>query len=99
MKLFIDGHLSQRGSEVLGLIGVAIIFAVAYFFDDWSGFWFWTLALFGGLLGYVGAYGGLARKFGFEAPFTNDPLGWRKAKKSYETKENSDEAPKKGDPS
>ena len=99
MKLFIDGHLSQRGSDILGLIGVVIVFAVAYFFDDWSGFWFWTLALFGGLLGYVGAYGGLARKFGFEAPFTNDPLGWRKAKETYqndaspERPENKDDTP------
>jgi hypothetical protein len=99
MKFFIDGHLSQRGSDILGLIGVAIVFAVAYFFDDWSGFWFWALALFGGLLGYVGAYGGLARKFGFEAPFTNDPLGWRKAKETYqnnaspEKPANRDDAP------
>ena len=91
MKFFIDGHLSQRGSDILGLIGVVVIFAIAYFFEDWSGFWFWFLALCGGFLGYVGAYGGLARKFGFQAPFTNDPLGWRKAKKSYKT----DDAPTK----
>lgn len=84
MKFFIDGHLSQRGSDILGLIGVAVVFAAAFCFDDWSGFWFWTFALVGGFLGYLGAYGGLARKFGFEAPFTNDPLGWRKAKKTYQ---------------
>ena len=99
MRFFIDGHLSQQGADILGIIGISIIFSIAYFFDEWSGFWFWTLALIGGVLGYLGAYGGLARKFGFPAPFTNDPLGWRKAKKSYETKEDSGKASKKGDPS
>jgi peptidoglycan/LPS O-acetylase OafA/YrhL len=95
MRFFINGHLSQRSSDLLGLAGVAIIFAAAYFFDDWSGFWFWSVALLGGLLGYVGAYGGLARNFGFEAPFTSDPLGWRKAKESYKSSEDADESVKK----
>jgi hypothetical protein len=47
--------------------------------------------------GYLGAYGGLARKFGFEAPFTNDPKGWRKAKESYKTDAASEEATKTDD--
>lgn len=78
--------MTAFGADAIGLIGIAIIFATAYFFESWSGFWFWFFALVGGLFGYVGAYGGLARKFGFSAPFTSDPLGWRKAKKSYEEK-------------
>lgn len=78
-----DGHLTENGTNLLGVVGMVILFSVAYFFDQWSGFWFWILALIGGGLGYVGAYGGLAKKFGFQAPFTNDPLGWRKAKESY----------------
>jgi len=82
-KIIVNGHLTQRGADVLGAIGVLILCATAYFFEEWSGFWFWLFALVGGALGYLGAYGGLAKKFGFEAPFTNDPLGWRKAKKSY----------------
>lgn len=85
IKSLLDkGHLTSRGADALGFTGVAIIWATAYFFEEWTGFWFWALALLGGALGYVGAYGGLAKTFGFPAPFTNDPLGWRKAKKSYE---------------
>lgn len=86
-----DGHLTSRGADSLGVAGVLIIWGAAYFFDEWSGLWFWTLAILGGALGYLGAYGGLARKFGFSAPFTNDPLGWRKAKKSYKTDAMTDE--------
>jgi len=73
--LFEKGHLTERGSDVLGVSGVLIVWSAAYFFEDWSGFLFWTLALLGGTLGFIGAYGGLARTFGFSAPFTNDPLG------------------------
>ena len=87
MKIFAKGHLSEKAADFFGMLGVCIIFAVAYFFDDWSGFWFWVFALLGAALGYIGAYGGLARKFGFPAPFTNDPLGWRKAKQTYKSDE------------
>jgi 4-hydroxybenzoate polyprenyltransferase len=95
-KILVNGHLTQRGADILGAIGVLILFAAAYFFEEWSGFWFWLFALVGGALGYVGAYGGLAKKFGFEAPFTNDPLGWRKAKKSYQN-ESEPHTEKNGD--
>lgn len=78
------GHLTRRGADILGVVGVTVIWGAAYFFEEWSGFWFWALALLGGALGYVGAYGGLAKKFGLSAPFTSDPLGWRAAKKSYQ---------------
>jgi peptidoglycan/LPS O-acetylase OafA/YrhL len=85
-----DGHLTNRGADAIGSVGVALIAGTAYFFEDWSGFWFWSLALTGGALGYVGAYGGLAKKMGFSAPFSSDPLGWRSAKKTYD-----EEQPKK----
>lgn len=78
-----NGHLTSRGSDALGVVGVLMIWGAAYYFQDWSGFWFWAVMLSGGLLGYVGAYAGLARVFGFSAPFSSDPLGWRAAKKSY----------------
>jgi hypothetical protein len=83
-----NGHLTDGGAGLLGILGVLVLGCVAFFFENWSGFWFWLLALIGGGLGYVGAYGGLAKKFGFEAPFTNDPLGWRNAKKSYQDDSN-----------
>lgn len=94
MKLFQffveSGHLTARGADALGVTGVVLIACAAYFFESWSGFWFWSLALTGGALGYLGAYGGLAKKMGFSAPFSNDPLGWRAAKKSYNEGSESD---------
>jgi len=82
--LFERGHLTSRGADALGIVGVAFIWGTAYLFDSWSGVPFWVLMSVGCVLGYVGAYGGLAKTFGFSAPFTNDPLGWRKAKKTYQ---------------
>ena len=32
-----------------------------------------------------------ARALGLEPPFTNDPLGWRKAKESYKTAEDAED--------
>ena len=97
--LFRKGHITERGSDVFSIAGVAITWGCAYFFNKWEGFWFWLLISVGVVISYIGIYGRQAKQFGFQAPFTIDPLGWRKAKKSYETKEDSDEAPKKGDPS
>jgi len=103
MKIFENGHITERGCDVLGLTGIGVIWATAYFFESWSGFWFWALMLVGGALSYAAAYGGLAKKFGFQAPFTNDPLGWRKAKQSYKaepveaSEPKNDSAPKRDD--
>ncbi len=82
--LFESGHLTSRGADLLGIMGVATIWGTAYLLEEWSGILFWVLMSIGSVLGYIGSYGGLAKIFGFSAPFTNDPLGWRKAKKTYE---------------
>ena len=85
IDLFVeDGHLTNRGADALGGVGVALIAGTAYFFENWSGFWFWSLALTGGALGYVSAYGGVAKKMGLSAPFSSDPLGCRSAKTTYD---------------
>lgn len=93
---FKDGRATWYGSWSAILLSILVICAVIHFrFNNVFG-WFlliaaWiTLAVFG--------LSGRSEAIGLK-PFTNDPLGWRKAKKSYETKEDSDEAPKKGDPS
>jgi hypothetical protein len=49
----------------------------------------------GAVIGAIAAY---SDRFGSKT-FTTDPLGWREAKKSYETKKDADKSPKKGDPS
>ena len=77
-----NGNLTEKVSDCLGVLGILVIWATAYFFQDWSGLWFWLFMCFGAVVGYFGAYGGLAKKFGLR-PFTNDPLGWRKAKATY----------------
>jgi len=42
------------------------------------------------VLGYGGAWGGLAEQWGWK-PLREDPLGWRKAKKSYKTDTQAEE--------
>ncbi len=80
---YLEGHITERGSDVFAIVGIAIIWGCAYFFRDWGGFLFWLLVSVGVVISYVGIFGRQAKQFGFEAPFTNDPLGWRKARKTY----------------
>lgn len=68
--------------RISGLVGVAIAWSATYFLEDWDGPVFWTLICISVVLGYGGAWGGLSSQWG-STPFTNDPLGWRKAKKTY----------------
>lgn len=93
------GWLTIKGDRILTfasllLIGVPLWLIYKDLIDPRISF---VLLLIGILLGAIVGYEGKAKQFGFQAPFTDDPLGWREAKKSYETKENSDEEPKKGD--
>ena len=39
----------------------------------------------------IGGYSARAKALGLPPPFTSDPLGWRKAKESYKTKEETEE--------
>ncbi len=93
MKFFAKGHLTSGAANVLSGVGSLIIFATTYFFEEWSGFWFWTLLLIGGVVGYLGGYGGLASRIGMQPPFTNDPFGWRHAKETYGAKDVADVSP------
>jgi hypothetical protein len=92
-----EGHITERGSDVFAIVGIAITWGCAYFFKEWGGFWFWLLVSVGVVISYVGIFGRQAKQFGFEAPFTNDSLGWRKAKKTYKTDAASDDVTKKDD--
>jgi hypothetical protein len=77
--------------RLAGLTGVLIGWAAMYFFEDWSSPYFLTLICLAVVLGYGGAWGGLSSQWG-ASPFTNDPLGWRKAKESYQGDEASKES-------
>jgi hypothetical protein len=84
-RLIRNGNLTQFAADGMGISGIAIIWGTAYLFEDWSGLGFWILMSIGTVVGYFGAYGGLAKKFGF-SPLTKDPLGWREAKETYKTR-------------
>jgi hypothetical protein len=87
---------SQKILRIAGVLGVLIGWGAMYFFNDWSSPIFWILISIAIILGYGGAWGGLSLQWG-APPLTNDPLGWRKAKKTYKTDAASDEVTKKDD--
>lgn len=68
--------------RLAGVVCVLIGWSAMYFFDEWDGPAFWTLICVATVLSASGAWGGLAEQWGYK-PLTNDPLGWRAAKKSY----------------
>ena len=89
---FRDGQLTNRGTLLLGIVGVGLIAYTLLFAQI---FWLGLLSFFigCGLLGFAGLSNS-ATSVGLK-PFTKDPLGWRSAKKSYKDaeplKEESDE--------
>ena len=89
--------ISQKILRISGVFGVFIGWATMYFFEDWSSPIFWLLISIAVILGYGGAWGGLSLQWG-APPFTNDPLGWRKAKESYKADASSNDVSKKDDP-
>ncbi len=48
-------------------------------------------------LAAIGGFSGRANALDLPPPFTNDPLGWRKAKETYKTDADSDLAKKNDD--
>jgi hypothetical protein len=82
LKVFVQSR-SHRFLRALGVIGVLIGWATMYFFENWDGPLFWLLICVATIFSATGAWGGLAEQWGYK-PLTNDPLGWRAAKKTYE---------------
>ncbi len=77
-----DGNLSPLADKVFSLVGVAAAISLVVFFDELNGLWFYLVVVIAIIFGYGSAWAGIVKKWGY-APFTNDPLGWRKAKESY----------------
>ncbi len=73
---------SHKLARLCGVFGVITGWCTMYFFTDWNGFLFWLLICISTVMSVAGAWSGLAMQWGYK-PFTNDPLGWRKAKQSY----------------
>ncbi len=80
--IFRDGILTKKWKNIFSAIGIASAFGAWLFIDDLTDIRFWLLTIIVIVFGYGSAWAGLMEKWGFK-PFTNDPLGWRKAKGSY----------------
>lgn len=74
-----------RKSASLGLFLISLALMIFPWFLNIPGWLMLTLCLAGVVIGAINGYEGKAKQFGYAAPFTNDPLGWRKAKESYKT--------------
>jgi hypothetical protein len=98
MKIVLNGgRLTGLGVLLAVVIGGAFAYISLSFFPT----------KFGKLLGLsiglvimgVGAYSARATALGLPPPFTNDPLGWRKAKETYKTEAAAEEITKNDDKS
>ena len=95
MKLFDkNGNMKSRVTLLIGLVGAILVMVPLYW--AWHALIVIPCFVLGMVLLGFSAYATQSATLDLRA-FTNDPLGWRKAKKSYESTEDSDKAPKKGD--
>jgi hypothetical protein len=76
-----SGWLKRRWSYVFSFGG--LVLAIGPWFLEIHVGYCLLLTLIGSGISLIGSYESKAKQFGFQAPFTNDPLGWREAKKSY----------------
>jgi hypothetical protein len=89
-ELFLkDGWFTLLGSFSCFFFGLAIIGLVLWFEPQK------IISLIGLVSGTVliglAGYEARARALKLQPPFTSDPLGWRKAKESYKTQEDSED--------
>ena len=78
-----DGWFTAHWGSVFS-IGGLLLAALPWFFSLHIGLCL-ILTLVGSAVSLLGSYEAKAKQFDFQAPFTNDPLGWRKAKESYKS--------------
>ncbi|WP_346308911.1 hypothetical protein [Limnohabitans sp.] len=77
---FVDGKMTNLSSVLVVAITFGGILGVLYFQPPfWLGVGILAVSI---IIGVIGAVSGAAESVGLK-PFTNDPLGWRKAKQSY----------------
>lgn len=79
------GWLTKKGGDVLFWGGLVLMLLPLYLMLEG----YVSVVVVGIPMGLGAAmtaatgYEGQAKKFGFQPPFTEDPLGWRKAKRTY----------------
>lgn len=76
------GWLSKKWGLVLSSGGLLI--AVVPWLLDIPTIWCLISTFIGTTISLIDSYEAKAKQFEFTAPFTNDPIGWRKAKETYE---------------
>lgn len=93
---FKDGWLTKNGSRFFFWMGWVFMLLPLWLATHRLMNFYFAFLLFciGVVMGLVDGYEGKAKQFGYQAPFTNDPLGWRKAKQSYEEKDKAMEKEK-----
>lgn len=85
MKLINNGQLTRTGTFIAGLSGILLIlYTLMYAEDLWTGILSFSLGI---LVLLAAALSNSAASIG-PSPFTNDPLVWRKAKKTYSQSDN-----------
>lgn len=81
MQIFREGRLTGLGTAVLGVLGLGMILYTLLLAESF--FWGALSFVVGcGLLGFA-AQSNNAASLGL-TPFAHDPLGWRRAKETYE---------------
>ena len=81
-RIIKNGQIKAWIYTVGQIIGVGSGYLAYRFSDDISNYKFWVFACIAFVFGYGFSWVGLMQKWGFKI-FTNDPLGWRSAKKTY----------------
>ena len=82
-QLFSEGNLTAIGGTLMAVAGASLVIGTVAFAP--TKFLFITGVLVGVLLIAVASASLKSLVFGIK-PFTNDPLGWRKAKESYKSR-------------
>lgn len=76
-----DGWFARKWGEILSFGGLAI--AALPWFLEIDVVYCLLLTVAGSVVSLIGSFEAKARQFGLLAPFTRDPIGWRKAKRTY----------------
>ena len=90
---FKDGRATWYGSWLAIIGSILVMYGVIHF--RLNNVFGWILLVVAWIVLAVFGLSGRAEAIGLK-PFTNDPLGWRKAKASYKEGEQADDKDRKG---
>ena len=88
-----NGNMKSSVTLLIGLSGAMLVFAPLYYL--WHTYVVIPCFVLGMVLMGFSAYATKSATLDLRA-FTNDPLGWRKAKESYKEGEQADDKDRKG---